>query len=162
MVPRRKQPRGPLDHVRAKGGKQPGPAEEPDDPALPPDRGCGGCRLLPRPPVEPGDRWRERAAVGAGRDERRPLADGADRKGLHGTAGAGLGTGDPHAADEGRPPGVRALLGAARGAVEEQAIRHAGEAPETAVEPEDAHLRGGGPEIDGNEDAGVCGHEAEW
>ncbi len=73
-----------------------------------------------------------------------------------------LGVGDPDAANEGRPPGVGALLRAAGGAVEEQRVGDAGEAAETTVEAEDAHLDGGGPEIDGDEDAGVGGHEAEW
>jgi hypothetical protein len=162
VVPGRQQPRGPLDGLGAQGREQAGPAEKTHDPAVPPDRRRGRRGLVGGAPVEPGDRRANGAAVRGGRDERRALADDADGDRLDGAAGAGLGAGDPDAGDERRPPGLRPLLGPTGGALEEEAVRNPGEAAEAAVEAEDADLHGRGPEVDGDEGAGVGGHEAEW
>jgi len=44
-------------------------------------------------------------------------------------------------------------------AVEEQGVRNPGESTQAPVRGEDARLEGGGPEVDGDEDAGIGGHE---
>ncbi len=70
----------------------------------------------------------------------------------------GLGQGDAEPADEGGPPGLGVLLCAAGHTVEEQGVRDPGEATQPAVRGEDARLEGGGPEVDGDEDARISSH----
>ena len=78
--------------------------------------------------------------------------------GAAGPSTRGLGQGDANPADEGGPPGLGVLLCAAGRAVEEQGVRDPGESTQAPVRGEDARLEGGGPEVDGDEDAGISSH----
>ena len=161
MIPRREEPGGTLGRLGAESGEQACPAEQPHHPALAADGGRGRCRLGARAPVEPGDGRGQGAAVGGGRHQGGTLADDADGARLHRALHGGLGAGNPDPADERRPPGVRALLGAAGRAVEQERVRNPGEATKAAVRGKDARLHGGGPEVDGDEDAGIGGHDGD-
>ncbi len=162
VVPRGEEPGSALDGLRMQRPQQARPPEQADHPALATDCRGGGGRLVAGPPVQPGDRRRQGVAVGGGRHERGTLADHAERDGLRRPVDGCLGAGDPDPADERRPPVIGPLLGPAGCAVDEERVRDAGEATETAVGREHARLHGRGAEIDGDEDARIGGHGHEW
>ena len=101
-------------------------------------------------------------AVGGRRDERGPLAHDAQRDRFDRPVDRRLRAGDADPANEGGPPRVGALLRATGSAVEQERIRDAGEATEAPLRRDDADLDGRGSEVDGDEGAGIGGHEAEW
>ena len=158
VVPRREEPRGILDDLGPERREQERPSEQADHPAPATDRRDRGRRLAGGAPVQPRDRRRQGAPVGRRGNQRGALADDADGERLGRAVDGGLGQGDADPADEGGPPGVGVLLRATGRAVEEQGVRDPGESTQAPVRGEDARLEGGGPEVDGDEDAGIGGH----
>ncbi len=158
VVPRREKPGGILDHLGPQRREQERPSEQADHPASTTDRRDRGGRLIGGAPVQPRDGRRQGASVGRRGNEGRALAHNADRQRLDRALARGPGQGDAEPAAEGGPPGLGVLLRAAGRAVEEQGVRNPGEATQAPVRRENARLEGGGPEVDGDEDAGIGGH----